>query len=66
MHPAIDEVPAESPAHEAPTCEGQIARLTARLQRDNEIIARMIEERQRRRRELIAAKERKLRALRDA
>ena len=48
------------------TCDGQIARLVSQLQRDNEAIARLIEARQQRRRELLAAQERKLLALRGA
>jgi hypothetical protein len=55
-----------APRDELRACDGQIARLVAQLQRDNEAITRMIEDRQQRRRELLAAQERKLRALRSA
>jgi hypothetical protein len=45
-------------------CDGQIARLVEQLRRDNEAISRLVEDRHRRRRELLATQERKLRALR--
>jgi hypothetical protein len=45
-------------------CDRQIARLVEQLQRDNEIISQLVEGRQRRRRELLAAQEQRLRALR--
>jgi hypothetical protein len=45
-------------------CDGQIARLVEQLRRDNEVISQLVEDRQRRRRELLATQERKLRALR--
>jgi hypothetical protein len=51
---------------EVRTFDGQIAKLIAQLQRDNEAISRLIEDRQQRRRELLAAQERKLFALRGA
>ncbi len=45
-------------------CDRQIARLVEQLQRDNEIISQLVAGRQRRRRELLAAQEQRLRALR--
>lgn len=60
-------LPIDSAARgELRTCDSQIARLIAQLQRDNEAISRLIEDRQQRRRELLAAQERKLFALRGA
>lgn len=57
--------PNETAALELRYCDRRITRLVEQLRRDNKIIAELLEDRQRRRRELLAAQEQKLRALLD-
>jgi hypothetical protein len=58
-----DAQPAGAASADLRFCDRRIATLVAQLRRDNAIVAEFLEERQRRRRELLATHEQELRRL---
>ena len=60
-----DAQPENSAPADLRFCDRRIARMVEQLRRDNEIVAELLEERQRQRRALLADQEQKLRELLD-
>ena len=58
-----DAQPAQGASADLRFCDRRIATLVAQLRRDNAVVAEFLEERQRRRRDLLAAQELELRRL---